>query len=191
MLFCIITSDDVSLLVMDYNLNVSALSVTYTIIMVHDNICMLEAFHWKFASVFLCLILLFCTNIPDAVPFLLWRDVRQRCWQCLADRILEDATKRPRFHRMKLPQSHRKSSRLLWRQHQNLEIRRGPGSQSVGVWPQGNGPEWWSGHGSSLWPAVYCRIGQWLGNWRQSIGNPGAISNVHGTVWAAQSTRES
>ena len=71
MLFCIITSDDVSLLVMDYNLNVSTLSVTYTIIMVQDNICTLEAFHWKFASVFLCLILLFCTNIPDAVPFLL------------------------------------------------------------------------------------------------------------------------
>ena len=144
----------------------------------------------------------------DASSFLLWRRrLRQRCWQSLADRIREDASNQD-------PVStewscHRATQEVLPSSLTATWSQRTSGSgvtslKSVGAWPEAGLMAQGDGLAIMVVPlarvlcsvfcvlarVLCCRIGQWLGNWSQSIGNPGAISNVHGTVWAAQSTRE-
>ena len=136
----------------------------------------------------------------DASSFLLWRRrLRQRCWQSLADRIREDASNQD-------PVStewscHRATQEVLPSSLTATWSQRTSGSgvtcrslKSVGAWPEAGLMAQGDGLAIMVVPlarVLCCRIGQWLGNWSQSIGNPGAISNVHGTVWAAQSTTES
>ena len=134
----------------------------------------------------------------DASSFLLWRRrLRQRCWQSLADGIREDASNQD-------PVStewscHRATQEVLPSSLTATWSQRTSGSgvtslKSVGAWPEAGLMAQGDGLAIMVVPlarVLCCRIGQWLGNWSQSIGNPGAISNVHGTVWAAQSTRES
>ena len=148
----------------------------------------------------------------DASSFLLWRRrLRQRCWQSLADRIREDASNQD-------PVStewscHRATQEVLPSSLTATQRTSGSGVtslKSVGAWPEAGLMAQGDGLAIMVVPlarvlccrigsdcsvfcvlcSVFC-VGQWLGNWSQSIGNPGAISNVHGTVWAAQSTRES